>query len=187
MVALKKILIFFVVCSTIICTHSLISIDIDAFELQCIGEHLVESYFHHNLIQRKVSVPRSCLSSLKKILIGVLQMIGVTGSLIAANIYTPWFEFLSASTTTTTPNANNITLHGRYNNPIVPSKICPNDYGCDRNACWRTCENGEKEKDVLSWCYTTTKPGSHQYARCIYPHDCSGCWECLGRCHSKRN
>lgn len=183
MTTVKKILIFFVVC-LIICTQSHISIDIDATELQSIGEVLVESYFHHNLIQRRISVPRTILSTAIKVLISVLQFIGVTGSLIAANIFTPWFQ--SSPTTITPTNVNNIKTNEQYNTAIVPSKICPHDFGCDRNVCWRSCHTNEKETNVKSWCYTRLNLKSNDYVECAHPHDCSPCWECLGVCHIEK-
>lgn len=180
MVASKKILIFFIIC-LFVYTHSHISIDMDANELQSLGEVLVESYFHHNLIQRRVSLPRTILSSIPKVIICVLQCTAVTGSLIAANIFTPWFQ------TMLTPNAYDIKSYEQYNNStILPSKICPHDFGCDRNVCWRSCIINGKESNVKSWCYTRLNATSNEYAECVHPHDCSPCSECLGVCHVKK-
>lgn len=179
MVEMKKFVIFFIV-SSFVNVQSHIVIDIDPSELQSIGEVLVESYFHHNLIQRQVSLPQTIFSKIVNFSFCVLKLIGVTASLIAANLFTPLFQSFS-----TTNNALNTITHVQYNkSTIVPSKICPNDFGCDRNVCWRTCDKGENEKHV-SWCFTTSKPGSNKYAQCINSQDCSGCWECLGQCHSK--
>lgn len=158
--------------------HAHFTIEIEPSELQSIGQVLVESYFHHNLIQRKPSIQNSILVHIKKCSLSFFQLVGITASLVGANILTPLFQEKFEFTLTTTATQ-------RANSTVAPSKICPHDFGCDRNICWRTCNRSEKENDVFTWCYTKSSPDSHKYVQCTHPHDCSACWDCLGRCHSK--
>lgn len=159
---------------------AVIQIDIEPSELQSIGEVLVESYFHHNLIQREPSLRNTILTKIQNVSITVLQLIGVTASLVAANVLTPMLQTKIEPTTTTivekTYQNSNITL--------IPSKMCPHDFGCDQNVCWRSCDTGVKGDNGKSWCYTTSNHQLKKYHQCIKPHDCSPCWECLGVCHT---
>lgn len=146
-------------------------IDMSPAELQSIGEVLVESYLRHNLIKKKVTTPRLILSKVFSFFAGVLQMLSVTLSLIAANIFTPFF--------TLPPQIN-------VNNQMNGSKQCPNDFGCDHNVCWRTCTHVNNGTKLDSWCYTSPTPHYRKHAHCSSPMDCSPCWSCIGICHTPR-
>lgn len=175
--------VIFFVCS-IIFIQAHIVIDIDPSELQSIGEVLVESYLHNNLIQRVQSLPNTVLIKFRNFSITVLQLIGVTASLVGANIITPIFQ-QKFYTTTTTASVATVLQHG--NSTLSPSKMCPHDFGCDRNVCWRTCSIDSKGVNGKYWCYTTSSQQTKKYHQCIEPYDCSPCWECLGICHVMEN
>lgn len=64
------------------------AIEIDPHELQSIGEVLVESYFHHNLIQRTRSLQNTFRIQIQKLSFSLLQLIGITCSLVGANTIT---------------------------------------------------------------------------------------------------
>lgn len=155
-----------------------LSIDWNPEELQSIGEVLVESYLHHNLIQRRPTVLRTIWGLIIKFSLGITQMICMTVSLIAANIFTPFFQ--------TTSQAKNIgfnsfaQMHQNYSN-FSPSQKCQHDFGCDQNICWRSCGNDVKTRK--SWCYTAPNANSRKITHCNNPHDCSPCWNCIGVCH----
>lgn len=183
----------FIILCVIMHTNAIVSIDLDAAELQSIGELLVETYMRHNLIRRVPTIKSVILTKIMRCSYSLLQMIGVTISLIAANVYSPFFGMQFAPTTpptpsTTTTTSTTITLPANtYSKLLInPSKMCPNDFGCDRNICWRSCSSDGKEDSAVSWCYTTSDPKSTKYAPCIHRHDCSACWECLGICHSPK-
>lgn len=170
----------------IIYTNAHISIDIDAAELQSIGELLVETYLHQNLIQRAYSLPNTILQKIKSVATTVLQLIGVTISLIAANVLSPILqtkiEPTTLTTTTTAVNSyqyDNITLN--------PFKLCPHDFGCDRSVCWRSCNSTAKGTIGKSWCYTSANPRSNKPEKCLHIYNCSPCWECLSVCHTPRS
>lgn len=151
-------------------------------ELQSIGNVLVEHYFKYHLIQKKVSVPRKILSGCVKFIFGFLQTLSVTASLIAANVFTPFFHFAPQTDMVTSPNVN--VLHQQYkNSTIIPAKHCPHDYGCDRNVCWRSCRHINNGSKLESWCYTSPTPHYRKHAHCSSPFDCSPCWSCVGVCH----
>lgn len=83
--------------------NALLSIDMDADELQNIGELLVETYSQHNLIRRVQSTRSVIFSKIKVFSYNLLQLIGVTLSLIAANVFSPLIGSLvnSAAQSTT--------------------------------------------------------------------------------------
>lgn len=161
--------------------ESMISIDIDPMELQSIGEVLVESYLHHNLIQKKIPMPQTILMKVLKYSSGVVQMLGVTASLIAANIFTPFFQF---SKEPTVDNALTLVRVNPKNDTLsAPSQNCPNDFGCERNICWISCDVKVKNSTVKSWCYSSPAPQYRKHAICRHITDCSPCWKCLGVCN----
>lgn len=161
MVTVQKIFILLVL-SSIFYAKAHFTIEIEPTELQSIGQVLVESYFHHNLIQRQPTVVNNVFSQIKKFSLSTLQLLGITASFIGANILTPLLQekFQFALTTTVA----NTTQH--TNNTNDPSKICQHDFGCDRNICWRSCRKSEKENDRFSWCYTKSSLDTHKYAHC---------------------
>lgn len=165
----------FIVCG--VCAYA----QIDHDELQNVVEILVRSYIDQNIVTPPASTQSVVLHNMKKASLFVLQLIGVTSSLVGANIITKMLEAESNSEIlpTTTP-----TFHTNEN----PDKIielpkhqtCKIDYGCDRSVCWRTCggtRNG-------TWCHTSPDPSVNQYVRCSSLLDCSPCWECLGACNT---
>lgn len=151
--------------------------------LERLGEMLIENYISNNLRPR-ATLTRTMWRKMGGILEFVLQMIGVTASLIAANIFSPYFQtvFNLKEIPQSPRTAVTILSRVRYNNgTLTPGNLCPNDFGCDRNLCWRSCHH---EDNQTSWCYTR-KPDKRAYAQCIEMADCSPCWECLGHCHKK--
>lgn len=121
------------------------------------------------------------ISKCYKFSIAVGQYIGVTVSLVAANLITAMLETKPISIMQTyTPSKINI---------IKPSsRTCKNDFGCDDNICWRACPNITSDREnisMLSWCFTSPEPQNHKFERCNHNHDCSPCWPCLGACHSE--
>lgn len=178
---ISKVLIVVIVLS--ICEAHIV-INIEPEQMQRIAQILVDDYITHNVPPSRNTLGQSIgrFFDLKKIAVGVAQLIGVTISLVSANIISAKFEPTIISPTPTV--INKITHHGN-NTSFRPSEICVEDFGCDRNICWRSCDKGLNNHDNSpKWCYTTSKPGSHKYQQCIYAHDCSPCWECLGTCHS---
>lgn len=172
--------VFIVLFAMCVCEAHHISIDIEPEEMQRIAEILVENYMVHNLTPRPRIGTIALVSKIKKIALGVVQLIGITLSLVSANLITSKFERIASPMTI---NNDNITAA-----IVEPMDICDRDFGCNRNVCWRACDSGtDYEKgDSHSWCFTTPDPETHNYQQCIYPHDCSPCWECLGSCHSKK-
>lgn len=167
-----KLSIVFLLCA-IVRVKAPISIDMTPIELQSIGEVLVESYFHHNLIQR-VRTTRSIVFTC--IRIGgsfFFQYTGITASLVCAGVLAPIAQ----------QHYNSYVKSKHHHSKSTPSKMCEHDFGCDRNVCWRTCHT-EKKSETLSWCYSTPDKSVRKYQQCEYAHDCSGCWECLGPCNA---
>lgn len=142
-----------------------IVIDMEPEDLQQLGEMLVKSYMK----QQKSSTSLSL--GLKRFSLGVIQLCGVMFTLVGANLITSKIELFSSTSPPAPPT-------------VVPQKICNNDYGCDNNMCWRTCNATEGD---LSWCFTTPKlkgeEKDEQYHICTYSYECSPCWSCVGSCY----
>lgn len=182
MVSIVKILVLIVILE-FISFNSPTPLGMDNESLERLGEMLIENYISNNLRARQ-TLSSTMWSKIGSILAFVLQMIGVTGSMIAAHIFSPYFEKAFKSKENPQPQRPAITFLSqvRYNNgTFSPGILCPNDFGCDRNLCWRTCYH---EGNQTSWCYTR-KPDKRGYVQCIETPDCSPCWECLGHCHKK--
>lgn len=113
--------------------------------------------------------------------IAVSQYIGVTVSLVAANLITAMLETKPISIMQTyTPSKNNI---------IKPSsRTCKNEFGCDDNICWRSCPaetDDHKKNGSFSWCFASPNPNNHKFEHCDHNYECSPCWSCLGACQSE--
>lgn len=162
-------------------SHGAIVIDIEPEEMQRIAEILVENYLEHNLTPRAILSRRDqVIIQVKKISLCLTKLMGITMSLVGANLITSMFESNALPPMITNATSENSTAK-------KPSELCNRDFGCDRNICWRACDVDPINKEFSeSWCYTTPKPEMHTYQQCIYSHDCSPCWECLGSCHVKR-
>lgn len=157
-----------------------IQIDMEPDELQ--------EFLQGRLSGRPITTitPRSssvAAKHVKRLMLGLIQMVGIMLTLVGANLLTALFEpslLLNGQCVD-----KNVTV---FLPSIAPSQLCEYDFGCDRNLCWRTCGAGSDnngKNDAHSWCYTAAKTESHNYQQCIYSHDCSPCWECLGACHSQ--
>lgn len=168
-----------IIFASVISSHPSIVIDIEHEELQRVAEILVESYISHNLTpQTSRNEMRNIIFSIvKKVTLNVVQLIGIMLSLVGANLLTRIFES-SAVPQVLINDIDNITS-------FTPSETHFRDYGCDNNVCWRTCgdkfNNPEKNKQ---WCYSSPTPESRKYHECLYLHECSPWWECIGICHS---
>lgn len=182
MVSVVKIVVLLLILSAFL-VNSNIVINMDQDSLEQLGEMLIQNYIHNNLTPR-TTFRKSMWGKTIKFIVCVLHLIGITTSLIAANIFTPFFQAINPKEYATQSTGLNIISNPSYKNTtFAPSDLCPHDFGCDRNLCWRTCHRGHKD-EKLSWCYTT-KPNSGKYSRCIEMPECSPCWECLGSCHHK--
>lgn len=165
-------------------THAHLVIDIEPEEMQRIAEILVENYLANNLTPQTAVARNTVLSHIKKISFGIIQLFGITISLVSANLLTSLFEPTIVTPPEINSNSVNITNHETM-------EMCNRDFGCSENVCWRSCDAGstnqiQNKNNQKSYCYTTPKPESHKYQQCIYAHDCSPCWECLGSCHYKK-
>lgn len=163
-------LIFAILCT---CASTHIVIDIEPEELQRVAEILVQNYVDHNLGPIPTSTTKNILPLVIKFALHAMQLIGITITLVSANLITSMFESTSESII-----PDNITT------TFKPSEMCNRDFGCERNVCWRECgaANGKNN----SWCYTTQRPELYEYQQCLHSYECSPCWECLGPCHSQK-
>lgn len=170
-----------IVFSSVISSQTSIVVDIEPEELQRVAEILVESYISHNLSPQinRNAMRTNIFSIVKKVSLNIVQLVGIMLSLVGANLLTKMFEPSAAPQVLTNDISNsNITS-------FAPSETHFRDYGCDNNVCWRTCgEKFEKSEKNKQWCYSSPKPELHKYQECIYLHECSPWWECLGICHS---
>lgn len=181
---------FIIIFSSMVLTQAHIAIDIEPEEMQRIAEILVENYLTHNLSPHTTLTRNGFFLRIKKVSICAVQLIGITVSLVSANLLTSILDpfVVPPTTMAIASNVNNITASAYT---PTPSQLCNREFGCDRNVCWRSCDAGssvhlKNSTHVMqSWCYTTPNQNARKYQQCIYPHDCSPCWECLGECNSK--
>lgn len=128
--------------------------------------------------------PVTLCSGIKNFLLNVLQLIGITASLVSANLITNMFQ-------SSTPSLFGLNSHASENVSttliINPSEMCgiKHQYGCIRDLCWRTCDNHSNATNMTSWCFTTAHDTVPKYQHCKRTEDCSPCWECLGVCHTR--
>lgn len=166
-----------------------IVIDISDDNLQRFGEILVQHYVDQQLSAMTMSTKSLILPKVKVISRSVLKMFAVMLTLVGANLLTSLFEFSNN-------NSNNQITNQIISN--VSINFCDHfDFGCEKNICWRVCEKqmdsvpniiAEKNKStnalISSWCFTSSNPDQHEFQHCVYDHDCSPCWKCLGSCES---
>lgn len=171
---LKIVLIFFATC-LFIRVHASITIDIEPEELQQLGEILVQSYLERGI--HSIASVNNAVFTCKKVSLAIIQLIGIMFTLVGANILT---ELLN--------NANK----QRYGAPlyienvtnITPTRMCDNDFGCNRNMCWRTCNvDLTGDEPMFSWCYTKPDESDKNLHSCQEANECSPCWSCFGPCH----
>lgn len=155
-------------------TSSDIAIDIEPEELQRMGEMLIRHYSTRNILHNG-GIPTS---NYRKVLLNVAQLIGITCSLVGANLITNALQPYPAIN----PQINEM-IPSIANDTIKPSEICKYDFGCDENLCWRTCDDGMSNGQ--SWCYTAPKAEKRKIQSCGYSFECSPCWDCVGACFSK--
>lgn len=141
-----------------------IIIDVEDGQLQSIAEILVQNYIENNIPQTGYNNNKN----VKKFVFASIQLVGITISLVTANLITALFE-PSAGVVHLNPISENTTLK--------PSPICDADFGCDRGACWRTCGNSSN-----SACFTTSTPTLREFHTCKKSVECSPCWSCVGPC-----
>lgn len=150
-------------------TNAYVTIQIEPEDIQNIGDILMQFQQHRLVINpqsRYVQIIPLCKSFSR----AILQMMGIMLTLVGANVLTSKLESF-----TIVPQVTNITtLH-----KIRPSQLCPHEFGCDGNLCWRTCD-GEKMIGQ-SWCYTSKK-NETEFQKCNFSHECSPCWDCLTSC-----
>lgn len=180
-----KITIIFVFITAFCCSNIFanIVINIDPDELQNIAEILVQSYIDNNIARPRPSQQETLFVHFKKFTLYTLQMVGITTSLVSANLITLMFE---STPTSSIPqqqyspvNVTKTTTTKTTAQPTPTTNMCSNhDFGCEENICWRTCGVGTGNK--TTWCYTKARAGSYQH--CVHSHDCSPCLECLGPC-----
>lgn len=181
---LNKVFVLFTIfaCNQFVQARINVAVDMSPRELQSLGAILVETYLEHNLIQRLPTVPNAILCFILRSVRAVYDFSFLTGSFICAGILTPIIHEKYVAPSSVKPVAVT-TMVQEYLNPNQSRpKKCNHDFGCDRNICWRTCHSSAGKKDA--WCYTAPDIKQHKYQQCIYAHDCSPCWECLGPCNA---
>lgn len=168
-------------------TNECVTIEIQPDELEQIGEILIQSYMQlpstttATTTTRSISTGRSTVVMLVKAMSrGLLHAGGIMLTLVGASLLTTKLEpFLTnrmveinvANIVTTTPTN-------------TPQQICENDFGCDGNICWRTCESSEHKENegIKPWCFTSPNPNETDHHRCIFAQQCSPCWTCISPC-----
>lgn len=96
---------------------------------------ITESYKEINMEPEELqssTIHPTALSRCKKSSIYLVQLIGVTISLVSASVIANKIESMMTQNTYSSINEHKTSI-------LSPSQICNNEFGCDRNICWRTC------------------------------------------------
>lgn len=181
-----KVYIFIVLFSRLcIHTQAHILIDIEPEELQRIGEILVESYLEQNLTLESLTTTAIAISRFKKLSFSFVQMFGIMMTLVGANLLTTQLDRIlnTPIPVSAVENIlkNSTDIHKQTEN-------CENDFGCNKNLCWRTCKTNStlsqhQQNEQQAWCYTTSNSKLNKTHQCIHPQECSPCWECISKCY----
>lgn len=159
-----------------------LTIEIEPNELNQVSEILQEYINTMNLQQlhhrRRFSILPFVVSTSK----GIIQMVVVMATLVGANLLSIKLEpFVSkhVQVNMTVSSATNTTLN-------QTNKTCEHDhdYGCNKNICWRTCNevSAEYEKYGIKWCHTSATMNGTTFQPCTVANDCSPCWSCASQC-----
>lgn len=186
----KVFAVLFLIISTVEVVRARISVNIDPVELQSLGNVLVETYLRYHVLKRIPrlrSLPIFMLHQLEKLAGSVWQFGIISSSLACGAVLGPiaqrWYDSWHDVDNKQTPIPS--TLPASVKQKFNPSQICQNDFGCDRNICWRTCNSDNvKITNRIGWCYSSPDLSAHKYQHCNFAHDCSPCWHCLGVCNA---
>lgn len=102
----------------------------------------METYLEQNLTLK--SLTTTAFSRIKKLSFSFLQMFGIMITLVGAKLLTTQFDRLL-----NTP-LENILKNSTINH--TQTENCEDDFGCNRNLCWRTCKinstNSQQQQNV---------------------------------------
>lgn len=176
---LIKLLVIFVFLCVLLQVQTQIIIDIEPDEIPRFSEILVEKYLEQVILN---ATPQKNIAYLcKKASIAIIQLIGIMFTLVGANVLTEMINIAGKQQQQQQqyiPIIDNVT-------DSLPTEKCVNDFGCNRNMCWRTCNVESTDNEMFSWCFT--KPPSknvNNVQSCTDAKDCSPCWSCFSQCHT---
>lgn len=169
--------------------NALISIEIEPNDLEQVSE-ILQTFIQQQQQQlpTRFSTTRVISPLLKSITRSLIQMTGIMLTLVGANLLTLKLEtFIVKQPAEKITEINNNTEI--ISNITALMEKCKNEYGCNRNRCWRTCTSNEelkieKEDEDMkeTWCYTSSKANTSDFQSCTFYNDCSPCWDCSSDC-----
>lgn len=197
----SKVLIITIALCILMQSFAHISLNIDVDDLEMVNE-----FFDGMINIRPNSVQCSALAMLKKVTYSLLQMAGILLTLVGSNMLTMKLSGNEQKPIDpkliepklTVPKIIEPIITKQNIEPIY-SKInvldyimCRNDFGCNRNLCWRECkmDNAIVPKEAAvgkkAWCFTAPpKSGKEpqiKHHKCEQSSDCSPCWPCVSQC-----
>lgn len=183
-----------------------ISIHIDPEDLDRVSEffHTIIINNHQPHPQLAVPVKFMILSNLKKGIVASFHLVGVVIALVSASVISTHVttnlvpvpvpvpvhqqeqpEFIQITDPTQRQQQQQQPELIQYDSNIFKkAEMCDIDYGCNRNACWRSCNRGDKGNYPSLWCHTASNPRAREHHRCDDSKGCSSCWECIEPCHT---
>lgn len=166
-----------------------LTIEIEPDELNQVSEILQAFINNHSQQQtyhplRRSLIKRVIFPLLKTFLRNIVQMFGIMMTLVGANLLSVKWEPMAMGGV----NVNNTSIS--TSDLITATEMCnsDNDYGCNQNQCWRTCDLDSSDSiksgkiDSISWCYTYSSVNKGNFKNCDSSEDCSPCWDCLTSC-----
>lgn len=168
-------IIIFLLALILIQTSAHILIEIDPEDFEQVSDFFENIIINNRIQQHPINSKRSLMRIVKKTASGLIQMLCVMITLVASNILTTKISELN-----TQQAYENEFFERNVTNNTILKKCNQNDFGCNRNLCWRTCdvENDERTK---KWCYTTANAINRKFQNCSHSFDCSPCWDCLNK------
>lgn len=160
--------------------HAHISIGIDPEDIEQMSDFLQSIVVNNNNIHsEQTSSGMISRQQLKRFSHAILQMIGLFVTLVASNVITEKLTYHRQPVQQ--PNAE---IYFRKNISFVDDEQrCNKEFGCNKNACWRSCYSVEDDGKKL-FCYTSPNPKLREFHHCDYMNECSPSWECLEPCHN---
>lgn len=159
-------------------------INIDTEDLEQVNEFF--EIITHRAHEIEIPINRPCNRYVKLLLKGIrtgVQLVGMTMSLVSANVITSYFninEFGLLHQNTTEVFAKRVTTP-QSETSQKKKKSCDVLFGCHDNVCWRMCYSDNPALHL--WCHTSPNPFSRKIQHCDAHTDCLQCWECVETCH----
>lgn len=193
----------------IVYSETFISIRIDPDDFESVNDffqrNLIRSEYDPLMEMHQSKFKKNCLKIFKKTSIAIIQLCSLMIALVGSNLLTTRLDYVimqpptkillpqpqSSITKLTKAEQQHQQQQSEleimfknflFNTTNGGGGVCSNDFGCNKNVCWRSCYSDESSA-IPKWCFSAPNPQKRRYHACTTANDCSPCWECLDVCH----